>query len=226
MTKFTVASIGMTALALCAAVATFGTSTRAASSTPAPSPVVSVTTLPALPSPAVATAHPGAMSPSASSAPAPIAQPTSQSPLPPSPGALIAVTGRVAKPVTVTIDQLRNMHQVSLTMRVVDPDGKHRFHIFSGASLPGVIDQAQPLTVGGTQNAIAAWAIVTGLSGGPAVVAFPEFESDFGGHRAILAYTVDGKAVEQGVMLVIEGDATSLRFVRGVTKIDVEEAPR
>jgi hypothetical protein len=118
------------------------------------------------------------------------------------------------------------MHQVSLTMRVRDADGKHRFHIYSGASLPGVIDQAHALTVGGTDTATAAWAVVSGLSGGPAVVAFPEFETDYGGHRAILAYTVDGRPFESGTMLVIEGDTTSLRFVRGVTRVDVQEAAR
>jgi hypothetical protein len=126
---------------------------------------------------------------------------------------------------TVTIDQLRALHDVSLTMRVVDPDGKHRFHIYSGASLPSIIDQAQPLTFGGTENAKAAWVVVSGVSGGPAVVGFPEFESSFGGHRVILAYTVDGKPYKQGALLVIEGDATASRFVSGVTGISVQEAP-
>ena len=223
MTKSTAVWIGFACAGLGAAFVAAGTSTRAAS-TPNPAPVVSVTTLPALPSPGVSTAHPVmSPAPSVTQAASPLPLLT---PVPPPPGALITITGRVAKSMTITLEQLRAMRPVSLTMRVVDADGKHRFHIYSGASLSGLIDQAQPLTLGGTQSATAAWAIVSGVSGGPAVVAFPEFESDHAGHRVILAYTVDGKAFDSGAMLVVEGDATTLRFVRGVTKIDVQEAPR
>ena len=223
MTKSTAAWIGFIGAALCAAIVTTGTSTRAASP-PNPTPVVSVTTLPALPSPSVPTAHP-VTSPAPSIAPTPPPQPL-LTPVPPPPGSLITITGRVARAMTVTLDQLRAMRPVSLTMRVIDADGKHRFHIFSGAALPELIDRAQALTFGGTQNATAAWVVVSGVANGPAVVAFPEFESDHGGHRVILAYTVDGKSFDPGVMLVIEGDATTKRFVRGVTRIDVQEAPR
>ncbi|HLN46889.1 MAG TPA: hypothetical protein VK216_01340 [Magnetospirillaceae bacterium] len=212
------------------AVAAGGTSSRAAN-TPAPTPVVSVTTLPALPSPGTATAHP--MTPGPATTVPPLAAPTlppGQTPAPnatlglPPPGTAIVISGLVAKPQIITLEQLRKLPSTSLTMRIVDADGKHRFHTFSGAVLRNVIDFAQPLDQGGTSTSTRAYALVQGVGGSSAIVAFPEFENDFAGKHVFLAYTVDAKPAPLGTaMLVIEGDATRGRFIEGITRIIVAE---
>jgi hypothetical protein len=136
------------------------------------------------------------------------------------PGSFIEVTGAVGLPTLLTLKELQKLQRASLTLRVADPDGRHRFHTYTGATLHDVIQVAQPRTVGGVSTSTRAYALVWGLSGKPALVAFPEFEPDFSGKTVLLAYIVDGRASEQGIAeLVVQGDATQGRFVKGVTKI-------
>jgi hypothetical protein len=219
--------------ALCAtAIVTLlaGGTSRAA--TPPPTPVVSVTTLPALPSPGAATAHP--VTPAPATTLPPLAAPTlppGQTPAPnatlalPPPGTAIVISGLVGKPQIITLGQLNKLPSGSLTMRIVDADGKHRFHTFSGALLRAAIDFAQPLDAGGTSTSTRAYAVIQGVGGKSAIVAFPEFENDFAGKRVLLATTIDARPAPQGTAtLVIEGDATRGRFVEGVTRILIADA--
>lgn len=231
--------LGSFALAtLCVLVTTtmaLGTSSHAATNTPAPSPIVSATTLPPLPSPGAPTAHPASPVP-ASPLPAngPTLAPTAAPGITPAPGATlmlppagaaIVISGSVSKPQIITLDQLRRLPTSSLTLRIVDADGKHRFHTFSGALLRAAIDIAQPLVQGGTSTSTRAYALIQGASGRSAIVAFPEFENDYAGRHVLLAYTIDGKAAPFGTAtLVVEGDATRGRFIEGITRISIAEA--
>ncbi|HME82534.1 MAG TPA: hypothetical protein VKF82_10690 [Candidatus Eremiobacteraceae bacterium] len=212
--------------ALCAAVlalAAGGTSSRAANP-PAPTPVVSVTTLPALPSPGVATAHPVTPSAAVPPTPAPVmgspaSHPTTaQTPALPPPGTFILIDGAVAKPAYITLDQLQHMRSTSLTLRM----SGHGVLTVTGAPLAAVIDLAQPNVTGGPGSSPSAYALISGVSGQFAIVAFPEFEKDFEGKTVLLAYLVNGKPVKAGAAtLVVQGDAKSGRLIEGVTHIAI-----
>ena len=223
-TKLAVALVAALCCLLMFALSVPSATSRAASNVAAPTPMVSVTTLPALPSPGSATARPA--TPAATAAP--MATPASSiAPTPtmvPPPGSTITITGNVVTPTVISLEQLRGMHKYSLTLRVVDADGRHRFHTFSGARLVDVINMTQPRDQGGSSTSTRAFILVHGLSGSAAVVTFPEFEPDFAGKRVLLAYLIDGKPGQPGVAtLVVEGDATRGRFIEGVTKIEVIE---
>jgi DMSO/TMAO reductase YedYZ molybdopterin-dependent catalytic subunit len=152
----------------------------------------------------------------------PQAQPTpTPTPALPPPGTFILVNGMVANPAFVTLDQLQRMRSTSLTMRVA---GRGVMTV-TGAPLAAVLDLVNPTVTGGTTTSTRAYALVSGLSGQPAIVAFPEFERAFAGKQVLLAYLVNGRAVKPGAaMLVVQGDATAGRFVEGVTHVQVFEA--
>src|SRR5450755_1927393 len=99
-----------------------------------PVPAISATTLPALPqTPApLMTVAPGN-----APTPAPISAP---------PGSVIQITGAVANPVVLTLKDLQAMPNSTLTMRVLDPDGRRRIHIFTGPLLSDVLNRANPTT--------------------------------------------------------------------------------
>ncbi len=235
MKRSTVIAIAASCCVVAVALAQPNGSSRAATNAAQPTPVVSVTTLPALPSPGAPTAHP--VTPPSAAATNPLPSSMSASPFgsphatptappatiaPPPPGTLITITGAVTHPLTISLDQLRDMHKTSITMRVIDADGKHRFHTFAGTPLKAVLNLAVPSNPGGADTSVNAYALITGLSGGPAIVAFPEFENDFANKTVLLAYQVNGKPVKIGsVMLVVDGDATVGRFVQGVTSIQI-----
>jgi len=200
-----------------------------------PSPVVSVTTLPALPSP-----HPAPRTPTPTQAPTATpataipatptpAQPTQPPNLPAMPaGTVINVGGLVSAPSVITLKDMQKMAHTTLTLRVQDSDGRHRFHIFTGVLLRDLINGAHPNVPGGTNNSMDAYALVEGLGGGPAIVGFPEFEQPFNAKQVLIAYYVDGRPLSTpGIAeLVIPEDATQGRFVTGISSITVGEPPR
>lgn len=177
-----------------------------------PVPAVSATTLPALPeTPApLMTAAPNSMP----QTPAPILAP---------PGSVIQITGAVANPVVLTLKDLQGMHNTTLTMRVMDTDGRHRVHIFTGPLLSEMLARAHPMSSTGIDMAMHAYAFITGLNGQSATVAFAEFSSQYNAKRIIVAYEVDGKPLPGSGIgeLIVPEDNTQGRFVMGVTTIEV-----
>ena len=222
MTRFSMIAIAALCCAIAIALGQSVTTSRAAG-TPAPTPVVSVTTLPALPSPGVSTAHPVTPAPLAPTPGPVMGSPSAHSaaaptPALPPPGTFILIDGAVAKPAYITLDQLQHMRSTSITLRIVG----HGVVTVTGAQLAAVIDLAQPTVTGGTSTSASAYALITGVSGQMAVVAFPEFEKAFEGKNVLLAYLVNGKPVKAGAAtLVVQGDATAGRFIEGVTHIAV-----
>jgi DMSO/TMAO reductase YedYZ molybdopterin-dependent catalytic subunit len=178
-------------------------------STPVPS--VSATTLPALPTSALPSTMPPAVS----------------TPAPPSivapPGTLIQVTGAVASPLVLSLKDLQAMSRSTLTMRVLDLDGKRRVHIFTGPLFSDVISLAKPTTSTGIDMATHAYALVTGMTGASAIIAFAEFNRDYNAKRIILAYEEDGGPLPgSGIaQLIVPEDATQGRFIMGVTTIEI-----
>lgn len=189
----------------------FASAAMAAQKVSTPVPSVSATTLPALPNSAV----PATMAPLASTpTPAGIVAP---------PGSLIQITGAVASPMILSLKELQAMPRSTLTMRVLDLDGKRRVHIFTGPLFGDVIGAAHPTTSTGVNMATHAYALVSGMTGASAIIAFAEFDRDYNAKRIVLAYEEDGGPLPgSGIAeLVVPEDATQGRFIMGVTTIEV-----
>lgn len=197
-----------------------------------PSPVVSVTTLPAVPSP-LPSVHPATPIPAPSarptSSPPAGVQPTQQPGIPAMPpGTAVVVGGLVANPMILTLKDLQRMPHTTLTLRIVDRDGRHRFHLFTGVLLRDIVDRARPNVTGGAAQSTAAYVVVQGLSGGPVIVGFPEFEHDYNAKQILVAFYQDTRPLDTpGIArLIVPEDNTQGRFITGITMITVGEPPR
>lgn len=186
-----------------AAVASPNASRVAAAANPTtqPAPVVSVTTLPALPS-----AAPSQVTPPSTALPAP-------------PGSVIELTG-VPNPRILTLKDLQSMRRSSVTLRIQDPDGRRRVHTFTGVLMHDIVSVDEPKGA-----ALRKYVVVTGLNNASTIVAFPEFDPDFNNKQILVAYLIDGQPLPTpGIAeLVVPEDATSGRFIGGITKIAVNQ---
>ena len=179
----------------------------------APSPSVSVTTLPRLPS--AAPAQPTYAPASApSSAAAGVIAP---------PGTVIQVVGDVADPRVLSLKDLQLMRRSSLTLRVVDADGKRRVHIYSGVRLRDVIASVSPTGPGGATQSTKAFALIVSVNGDSAMVGFPEFEETFNNKQILIAYMIDGAPLPGQAIgqLVVPEDQTQGRFISAISTIRI-----
>jgi len=183
----------------------------------APSPSVSVTTLPALPT--MAPNQPATSPPMQPSSPSNAGGSSVVAP----PGSVIQVVGDVADPRVVTLKDLQRMRRSSLTLRVQDSDGKWRVHTYTGVLLRDLISSVSPIGPGGATGSTRAYAFVEGVNGDSAIVSFPEFEVAFNNKQILLAYAVDGVPPPGPSIcqLVVPEDQTPARFVDGVTTIRI-----
>jgi len=178
-----------------------------------PSPTVSVTTLPQLPTmPPTEPTYP----------PSYQASPTPGGVIAPA-GTVIQVVGDVAYPKVYTLKDLQQMRRSSVTLRVLDRDGKWRLHIFSGVLLRDLITAAAPTAPGGSTVSTKAYALIEGVNGDSALIAFPEFEAAFNNKQILVAYDVDGAPLAGQAIgeLVVPEDQTQGRFVTGVSTIRI-----
>ena len=181
----------------------------------APSPTVSVTTLPQLPTvapsqPTYAPTQPPATASGASTVNAPA-------------GTVIQVVGDIADPRMLTLKDLQLMRRSSLTLRVLDPDGKRRVHIYSGVLLRDIISSVSPTGPGGATQSLRGYALVEGVNGDAALVGFPEFETAFNNKQILVAYMIDGSPLPGAAIgaLIVPEDQTQGRFIMAISTIRV-----
>ncbi|MDQ6781180.1 MAG: hypothetical protein M3Z37_08550 [Candidatus Eremiobacteraeota bacterium] len=192
-----------------------------------PTPMVSVTTLPALPG-SIPTAQPlGGSSPLPTPPPAltsPALPPPTRSPQDLAAHAIIEVGGDVVKPLVITLKDLEHMRGTSLTLQVIDPDGRKRVHAFRGVLLADVIAAAQPRFGDDAATLARKYVMVTSVDGSAAIVGFPEFAAQFNAKKILLAYLFDFKNLSSPgfAMLVVPEDATRARFLT-VARLTVGE---
>ena len=179
----------------------------------APTPSVSVTTLPQLP----------ATSPSQPTyAPANQPAPTSTGVMT-APGTVIQVVGDIADPRVLTLKDLQLMRRSSVTLHVLDADGKRRVHIYTGVLLRDIVASVSPTGPGGATQSTGAYALIEGVNGDSAVIAFAEFEESFNNKQILVAYLVDGspfpgQAIGQ---LVVPEDQSQGRFISPIATIRI-----
>lgn len=181
----------------------------------APSPQVSVTTLPALPT----------MAPNGSATMPPVepGSPAGSGGVAAPAGSVIQVVGDVADPRVLTLKDLQLLRRSSLTLRVLDADGKRRVHTYTGVLLRDIISAVSPTGPGGATTSTHAYAFVEGLNGDSAIIAFPEFEVAYNNKQILLAYLVDGVPPPGPAIceLIVPEDQSQGRFVGGVTTIRI-----
>lgn len=184
-----------------------------------PTPMVSVTTLPALPGNG-STAAPAAPVP----VPPPPAPPATMSPQEIAAHAIIEVGGDVVHPLTLSLKDLEHMRNTSLTLQVLDPDGRRRVHTFTGVLLSDVIAQAQPRFPSDAATLARKYVLVTGVNGASAIVGFPEFSPQFNNKKIILAYLLDLQNLTSPgfAMIAVPEDSTRARFLT-VARLTVGE---
>ncbi len=188
----------------------------------APTPTVSVTTLPAMPGtptkpPATSTPTQEPNMPLITPEPT-IAATPGGAPTPPPVGvAFIQVEGQVANPVSLSLSQLQHMKALSLTLH---------FHTYTGVPLPEILALAQPTFSDDPETLMRKYVYFQGFDGKNAILSFPEFSKAFNGQLVLLAYLVDLKDVKPPgfVQLVVQGDKSQARFIK-VARIIVGEPP-
>lgn len=185
----------------------------AQAATGAPSPSVSVTTLPQLPT--TAPAQPTY---------APANQPSTKAGgMVSAPGTVIQVVGDIADPRVLTLKDLQLLRRSSLTLRVTDPDGKRHVHVYSGVLLRDLVSAVAPTGPGGATDSTRAYALIESVNGDSVLVAFPEFEEAFNNKAVLVAYMVDGAPLpgQNIAELIVPEDQTQGRFVTGISTIRI-----
>jgi DMSO/TMAO reductase YedYZ molybdopterin-dependent catalytic subunit len=135
--------------------------------------------------------------------------------------AQVAVTGAVAKPLTLTAADLAAEPQVTLHVTFNTSHGAETAD-YTGVPLWSVLQKAglvdNPAKGGHLRNGI----LVTGADGYGALLSVGELDPDFANDGTILAVRKDGQPLQEGVRLVVPGDKKGGRSVRHVVGVEVK----
>jgi hypothetical protein len=181
----------------------------------APTPTVSVTTLPAMPGTTNAPSSPPVQP--VTPAPPNMSTQAGLPTIPPVGVAFIPVTGQVQYPLNVTLGQMQHMKPISLALH---------FHTYTGVLLTDVLALARPTFPDDPQTLMRKYVYIQGFDGKSAILSFPEFSKQFNGQIVMLAYLVDLKDVKPPgfAQLVVQGDKSDARFIK-VAHIVIGEPP-
>jgi len=134
--------------------------------------------------------------------------------------AQVAVTGAVSKSLTLTVadlsaDPLVTIHSSFNTSHGVETADYAGMPLWAVLQKAGVVDGTAK--GGHLRHGI----LVTGADGYGVLLSIGEVDPDFANDGAILAVQKDGKALEEGIRLVVPGDKNGGRSVRHVVGIEV-----
>ncbi|WP_230423718.1 hypothetical protein [Streptomyces radicis] len=150
-------------------------------------------------------------------------------PLISSPRAAVALTGEVARPALLTVDDLVDsaawpVHHAEVTF-LCSTSGARR-HRFSGPALHDVVLSAAPAFPSGRRKDRTRFLlVVAGADGHVAVLSWAEIDPDFAGSAVLLATHADGSSLAgPGPQLVVPGDRYGARCVSRVGRVGVHRA--
>jgi DMSO/TMAO reductase YedYZ molybdopterin-dependent catalytic subunit len=126
------------------------------------------------------------------------------------------VSGQVATPATFTVDSLKSLGLTETNATVGSS-------VYTGVSLWDLLNRVG-LKLADTHNpSLAMYAVATGSDGYQALVSLGEINPDFGNDGAIIAYAVNGEALDTNgaTRLVIPGEVMQGRLVSNLTAIEV-----
>lgn len=146
-----------------------------------------------------------------------------RTPPPPPPGrAPFLVRGEVARPMALTVADLRErwtQHRADVVFRCTTDGERH--HTFEGPLLREVMAAANPAfdalrRKDRTRHLLA----VTGGDGHRTVLSWAEIDADFGNVPVLLATSLDGRALDgEGSQLVVPSDHCGARYISAITGI-------
>ncbi|WP_083742439.1 hypothetical protein [Rhodococcus sp. MTM3W5.2] len=132
----------------------------------------------------------------------------------------VRVVGAVKEPVTVTAERLRSFPAQTQAVEFDSSKGRQS-HVYEGAALVDVLSGLDVVTDGSAKNpALRLAVLATGSDGYRAAVSWGEFAPEFAATPILLAYTEDGRPLEQP-RLVVPGDGKGGRYVGGLTELRV-----
>ena len=136
----------------------------------------------------------------------------------------LTISGEVAKPLTLQAADLKAMTHTDVTAK--DRDGKE--HTYTGVPLLDLLKQAGA-TLGNELRGenLTKYVIVKAVDGYEVLFALPEIDADFATRTIILADSVDGAPLPQGVgpyRIVVPGEKKPARWIREVKSIEVRFA--
>lgn len=141
------------------------------------------------------------------------AQTTSQS--------IISVEGEVSTPLKLTETELLKFKQLEISAK--DHDGQTR--VYKGVSLSEILTAAG-VTMGSQLRGknLSKYVVVKAADNYQVVFSLPEIDPEFSSEIILLAYQVEGKALEKGdgpFRMVVPKDKKHARWIREVTSIKV-----
>ncbi|WP_234734149.1 molybdopterin-dependent oxidoreductase [Tellurirhabdus bombi] len=136
----------------------------------------------------------------------------------------LAVTGEVAKPLTLAAEAIRGLPHSEITAK--DRDGKE--HRYKGVPLVDILRLAG-VSLGGDLRGenLAKYVLVKASDGYEVLFALPEIDPDFTVRTILLADAADGAPLPQGVgpyRLIVPDEKKPARWIRQVAAIEVRFA--
>ena len=132
----------------------------------------------------------------------------------------VSINGEVSSPSTYTPAQLAALPQTTASVTV-----HGRQFTYTGVLLETLVTTAKPAfpSLPNTKNELLrVTATVRGADHDDEITfAVGELDPNFGNHPALLALTVNGRAIEDGPVLVVPGDRDPIRFVPQVSEVTV-----
>jgi DMSO/TMAO reductase YedYZ molybdopterin-dependent catalytic subunit len=128
----------------------------------------------------------------------------------------VKLDGKVKSPVSLSLDQLKAMPAVTVTVTYAE-QGKSSW---TGVSLMALIDKAAPVQPDGNGAYLQHLILARGTDNYASGIAIGEIDPKFEGKQAIIAYEKDGKPLDS-LRLIVPGDAHAGRGVRDLAEITV-----
>ncbi|QHV96781.1 molybdopterin-dependent oxidoreductase [Spirosoma endbachense] len=137
---------------------------------------------------------------------------------------VLTISGEVTKPLTLQVADLKAMPHTSVTGK--DRDGKE--HQYSGIPLVDLLKLAGA-TLGGELRGenLVKYAVVKAIDGYEVLFALPEIDPEYATRTILLADSVDGSPLPQGVgpyRVVVPGEKKPARWIREVKSIEIRFA--
>lgn len=134
----------------------------------------------------------------------------------------LAVDGHVAHPAQLTLDQLKALPPVTVSLAFQTDHGPTS-GTWTGALLLDIVKQAAPVDSGSDKSAPLQHTILArGHDGYGVALAIGEIDPRFAGKQVIVAYQRDGKPMEnQTFRLVVPGDAHGGRSVNDLVSLTI-----
>ncbi|WP_288428088.1 molybdopterin-dependent oxidoreductase [uncultured Spirosoma sp.] len=136
----------------------------------------------------------------------------------------LTVLGEVTKPLTLQPANFKGMLHTEIT--VADRDGKE--HRYAGVPLITLLNQAGASTGAALKGKnLTKYVVVKAADGYEVVFALAELDPDFSTRTILLADSVDGAPLADGVgpyRVVVPGEKKPARWIRQVTSLEVKMA--